>query len=148
MLCNWLTRQPLKLKFPVRVWVAQLHCCREELLHKMLIRTICQKILLSSVTWIIIVSYFSWLECHPDKMEVVGSSPIETTKNWCKDPYESYLMNAEYTWSVCGYLTNSKMILKYRPKWIMNQKTGISTAPMVLVSWKSWFLTDTSYTSW
>ena len=26
-----------------------------------------------------IVSYFSWLECHPDKMEVVGSSPIETT---------------------------------------------------------------------
>jgi hypothetical protein len=58
-------------------------------------------------------------------------------------------MNAEYTWSVCGYLTNSKMILKYRPKWIMNQKTDISTAPVVvLVSWKSWFLTDTSYTSW
>ena len=51
MLCNWLTRQPLKLKFPVRVWVVQqIHCCREELLHKMLIRTICQKILLSSVT--------------------------------------------------------------------------------------------------
>jgi hypothetical protein len=42
-------------------------------------------------------------------------------------------MNAEYTWSVCGYLTNSKMILKYRPKWIMNQKTDISTAPMVVL---------------
>lgn len=23
--------------------------------------------------------YFSWLECHPDKMKVVGSSPISST---------------------------------------------------------------------
>lgn len=26
-----------------------------------------------------ILLYFSWLECHPDKMEVVGSSPTKST---------------------------------------------------------------------
>lgn len=25
--------------------------------------------------------YFSWSECHPDKMEVVGSSPIIPTRD-------------------------------------------------------------------
>ena len=25
--------------------------------------------------------YISWLDCHPDKMKVVGSSPTTTTNN-------------------------------------------------------------------
>ena len=32
-----------------------------------------------STPTIYIELYFSWLECHPDKMEVVGSSPISST---------------------------------------------------------------------
>ena len=27
------------------------------------------------------VMYISWLDCHPDKMEAVGSSPTITTTN-------------------------------------------------------------------
>ena len=30
------------------------------------------------------VMYISWLDCHPDKMEVVGSSPTITTKYFIK----------------------------------------------------------------
>lgn len=30
------------------------------------------------------VMYISWLDCHPDKMEVVGSSPTITTTFFIK----------------------------------------------------------------